>query len=559
MPQFPKNKLAQLVIASCENYGVKNVVISPGSRNASLTVGFVNHQKINTLSVVDERSAAFFGLGIAKQTKNPVAIVCTSGSALLNYYPAVAEAFYSEIPLVIISADRPKNMIDIGDGQTIRQENVLANHTLYNANLLEGDENLALNQQKLEEAFESAIKKQGPVHINVPFSDPLYEFTNQKGIFNFKDINTKTESLLDEIPLDVDELQKFADIWNTSKRKMILVGEYFPNDLIQKQLSHAAKDPSVIILTEASSNVHDNRFINCIDQVIFPFDNRDFEEIKPEILLTFGGQIVSKKIKEFLRKHQPNHHWHISKTVAQDTFFCLSSHFKISAELFFSQFFFLTKIKSSDYQQKWLTYKLIRKKSHQLFLNNCDFCDLKSFEIIFNSFPKEIQVHFSNSAVIRYAQLFELDKSISVFCNRGTSGIDGSTSTAIGAAYSNKNQTVFVTGDISFFYDQTALWNKYIPKNFRIIIINNQGGGIFRFIPGPSATNALDYFETPHNLTAAYLCQMYNFEYTNVSNEKELKNSLIHFYEESNKPKVLEIVTPRTLNDVILKSYFKSL
>ncbi len=559
MPQFPKNKLAQLVISACKHYGVYNVIISPGSRNASLTVGFANHKDFNVLSIVDERSAAFFALGIAQQTKKPVAIVCTSGSALLNYSPAVAEAFYSEIPLVVISADRPKNMIDIGDGQTIRQENVLSNHTVYNANLIEGDENLHQNQLELENAFEATLNQNGPVHINVPFSDPLYEFINTMSSFNFKKLVKNSDSLLDEIPLNVDELQKFADIWNVSKRKMILLGAYFPNELIQKQLSHAAKDESVIVLTEASSNVYDANFINNIDQVIFPYSNGDFDKLKPEILISFGGQIVSKKIKEFLRKYQPKHHWHISKTIAQDTFFCLTHHFKISAELFFSQFFFLTKANSSEYRQQWLSVKLQRKETHLQFLRKCDFSDLKSFEIILNALPKNIKVQFSNSAVIRYAQLFDIDKSLQVFCNRGTSGIDGSTSTAIGAAYANKSQTVLITGDISFFYDQTALWNKYIPKNFRIIIVNNQGGGIFRFIPGPSSTNVLDYFETPHNLTAKYLCQMYNFDYLAVANKVELEKSLIHFYEDSDKPKVLEIFTPRTLNDVILKSYFKSL
>ncbi len=556
---YPKNKLAQLVIAACENYGVKNVVISPGSRNASLIVVYSNHPGFNSLSVVDERSAAFFGLGIAQQSRQPVVVVCTSGSALLNYAPAVAEAFYSEIPLVVISADRPKNMIDIGDGQTIRQENVLSNHTLFNANLIEGDEQLAKNQSLLEEAFEAVLQKNGPIHINVPFSDPLYEFSDKLDVFNFKSLKPHNNSLIDEIPLNVDELQQFAEIWNQSDKKMVLLGEHFPNELIQTQLTHLIEDESVIVLTEASSNVTHEKFINCIDKLIFPFVNNDFNVLNPDILITFGGQIVSKKIKELLRKFQPKHHWHISKNNEQDTFFCLTHHFKISPELFFSQFFFLTKYVKSEYQRKWLLLKKEREQSHNKYLKNCDFSDLKSFETILQNIPPNTHVQFSNSAVIRYAQLFQLDPSLKIFCNRGTSGIDGSTSTAIGAAYINSNQTVLITGDISFFYDQTALWNKYIPTNFRIIIINNQGGGIFRFIPGPSSTNALDYFETPHNLTASYLCEMYRFEYQKVSNEIELKDCLKQFFEETDKPKVLEIMTPRTLNDVILKSYFKSL
>jgi 2-succinyl-5-enolpyruvyl-6-hydroxy-3-cyclohexene-1-carboxylate synthase len=165
----------------------------------------------------------------------------------------------------------------------------------------------------------------------------------------------------------------------------------------------------------------------------------------------------------------------------------------------------------------------------------------------------------SNSAVIRYSQLFDIDKSIQVFCNRGTSGIDGSTSTAIGAATISKKNTVFITGDLSFFYDSNALWNNYIPATFRIILVNNEGGGIFRFIPGPLQSNALDYFETPHNLTAEHLCKMYNFEYVVVENEKDLKLALVSFYNKSKLPKLLEIKTPRATNDQVLKAYFNNL
>lgn len=559
MPQYPKNKLAQLVIAASQNYGVETVVISPGSRNASLIIGFVNQPNVQTLSVVDERSAAFFALGIAQQTQKPVAVVCTSGSALLNYYPAVAEAFYSQIPLVVISADRPKNMIDVADGQTIRQENALINHTFFNANLVEGDENILSNKLKLEDAFLTCINEKGPIHINVPFSDPLYDLAEELTPFTFKEIKKDNNSLLDETPLEVDELQQFADIWNAADKKMVLLGEHFPNELIKKQLEHLIKDPSVIVLTEVSSNVSHPSFINNIDQLIFPLTDEFFESLKPEILLTFGGMVVSKRIKEFLRKHQPKHHWHISKTNAPNTYFSLNHHFEISAELFLSQFFFLTKTKESTYQLDWLKLKERRMQSHQDFLKSCIFSDLKVFELALMSLPTNCQLQLSNSSVIRYAQLFDVNQTVKVFCNRGTSGIDGSTSTAIGAAFASSDQTVLITGDISFFYDQTALWNQYIPNNFRIILINNQGGGIFRFIPGPQSTNALEYFETPHNLTSEHLCQMYGFEYQKVCDEIELNKSLENFYDDSGRPKLLEIITPRAQNDVILKSYFKSL
>ncbi len=554
--KYPKNELAQLVIASCINSAIEDIIISPGSRNAPLTIGFKSCSEIKTYSVVDERSAGFVALGIAQQKKKPVALLCTSGSALLNYYPAISEAFYSDIPLVVISADRPEHMIDIGDGQTIRQKNVFENHSLYNANLMETD--FEENKLKLKTALSKATKEKGPVHINVPFDEPLYETVEDILKLAPEVIKKNPISFLEEEPLDVDFLQGYADKWNKASRKIVLIGSQYPDALLQVQLDHLTKDPSVLVLTETISNVGNNKFINSIDQLIFPLDTDDFEELKPDILLTLGGLIVSKKIKQFFRKFQPKEHWHVDAKKAFDSYQCLSKHFEISSQLFFSQFFFLTKIKESTFQNKWLAVKEERRLKHTAYLENIEFSDLKVHEILYKHIPKHVSLQLSNSSVIRYSQLFDIDSSIKVFCNRGTSGIDGSTSTAIGAAMANEEQTLFVTGDVSFFYDSNALWNSYIPKNFRILLINNNGGGIFKFIPGPSNSDALEYFETPHGLNAKHLCAMHAIEYNVVSDETALIECLGDFYKESEKPKLLEIHTPSEINDTILKAYFNN-
>lgn len=563
MSKYPKKELAQLILQQLVVHKIENVIISPGSRNAPLTIGFVKHPKINALSIVDERSAAFFALGLAQQTRKPVVILCSSGSALLNYYPAIAEAFYSNIPLIVISADRPKHLIDIGDGQTIRQENVFKNHILFGANLIESSIGLKENNKLLQKALQITKEQKGPVHINVPFDEPLYETVETLYDFNvpieIKKDGVVKDSLLDEIPLQVDALQKFADIWNTSSKKMVIIGEYFPDALIQTQLSHIINDSSVLVLTETISNVYHKKFINSIDQLIFPLDEENLEDLKPDVLLTFGGMVVSKKIKQFLRKYQPKHHWHVDNNNAPNTFHCLSYHFKISAQLFFSQFFFLTKNIESNYQKYWLKINEGRKLKHKEHLDSIEFSDLKVFDKVLSSLPKDIQLQLSNSSVIRYLQLFNLNNSLTVFCNRGTSGIDGSTSTAIGAAYAQQKQTVFITGDISFFYDSNALWNNYLKNDFRIILVNNSGGGIFRFIPGPQKSNALDYFETPHQLNASHLCEMYALDYFSANNEIDLLTQLKSFYKPSNKPKLLEIFTPSEKNDKILKKYFLNL
>ncbi len=544
--------LSQLIIESCVAYNVEHVIISPGSRNAPLTIGFTNHPKIKTYSIVDERSAAFFGLGIAQQTQKAVVLVCTSGSALLNYYPAVAEAFYSNIPLIVISADRPKHLIDIGDGQTIRQENVFTNHSLFNANLNDGDDSVEENKKLISKAIQLAVLKAGPTHINVPFDEPLYETINKLTI---NDIDIKPITIEKEIDYDLED---FAKIWNTAAKKIILIGANYPDELLQQQLNKLVTDDSILVFTETTSNVHHPKFINSIDKLIFPLQDIDFEALKPDVLLTLGGLIVSKKIKQFFRKHQPKHHWHVHSEKSLDTFHCLTRHFELSATMFLNYFTSLVENRSSDYQKFWLTVKESRNKKHNQFIKSVEFSDFKVFDTILGKIPNNVQLQLGNSSVIRYVQLFDNNPSIKVFCNRGTSGIDGSTSTAIGAASISKEQTVFITGDISFFYDSNALWNKYIPANFRIILINNGGGGIFKILPGPKKTNALDYFETQHNLTAEHLCKMYNLEYIKATNSAEVSNKLENFFSDNN-PKLLEIFTPNNSNDIVLKNFFKNL
>ncbi|MDO6743605.1 2-succinyl-5-enolpyruvyl-6-hydroxy-3-cyclohexene-1-carboxylic-acid synthase [Tenacibaculum soleae] len=549
---YPKKPLAQLVISACNQFNIDTVVISPGSRNAPLTIGFSNHPDIKTLSVVDERCAAFFAMGVAQQKRKPVVIVCSSGSALLNYYPAIAEAFYSNIPLVVISADRPKHLIDIGDGQTIRQENVFENHILFSANLIEEKNQLKNNTDLLAEALQTAITKKGPIHINVPFDEPLYETIDDLKEFNFLNV------IANEVKQSVN-YQKLSEIWNSSTKKMILVGSNFPDTELQSLLDTFAEDESVLVLTETTSNLYHPKFINSIDKLIFPLTEDDFSELHPDILITLGGMVISKKIKQFLRKHQPKNHWHIDALKAMDTYHCLSEFVQENPIIFLKYLNDHKVVVKSDYQKQWLRKKAARNKKHEEYLCNCEYSDLKAFESILNFIPNNSQVQISNSSTIRYSQLFDLNKTLQVFCNRGTSGIDGSTSTAIGAAFAYKKQTTFVTGDLSFFYDSNALWNANIPNNFRIIILNNAGGGIFRFIPGPLKTNAADYFETPHSLTAEHLAKMYGFKYLAVSSIEELNIGLNDFYSASSQPKIMEIFTPKEINDVVLKNYFKNL
>ena len=551
-----KHPLAQSIIQRCQAHNIKHIVISPGSRNAPLTIGFTANNFFECYSIVDERSAGFFALGIAQQLQQPVALVCTSGSALVNYYPAVAEAFYSRIPLVVISADRPEHLINIGDGQTITQPHVFGSHVLYEANLKEGIKksffkSFKNNDSLINKALEVANIAKGPVHVNVRFSEPLYETieADNDEVEVFK-IN-KNES---KVSLPSSIIKK----WHTSKRKMILVGVNPPESVKQIYLDLIGEDPSIVVLTETTSNLHHSNFFPSIDQLITPLDATDYEALQPEILLTFGGMVVSKKIKTFLRSYAPKLHWHIDPVQANDTFFCLTKHYKWSVNNFLKQLVITNESPvESLYFKTWNQVKKIRLEKHKDYVKSIPFCDFKVFDSVLKHIPSNSMVQSSNSSTIRYLQLFNLNSSLTVFCNRGTSGIDGSTSTAVGASCVSEKPTVFITGDLSFFYDSNALWNNYIPSNFRIIIINNRGGGIFRILPGnKNSENFSTFFETNHTLTAKSISEHFMFDYASASSSDELNPQWDDFYATSQRPKILEIFTPSSENDRILLSYF---
>lgn len=571
---------AQSVVQHCKSKGIQNIVISPGSRNAPLTIGFTEDSYFKCFSIVDERSAAFFALGIAQRLREPVVVVCTSGSALLNYYPAVSEAFYSDIPLVVISADRPAYKIDVGDGQTIRQDNVFHRHIGYSANLkqdvthatdrieryapeyikggVESSQNevQSYNDVALNKAMEVAITTGLPIHINVRFEEPLYDRLKEPSVF------AEIKAIEERLPRGLEHIETCARLWNESSKKMVLVGVNDPNKIEQQFLDVLANDPSVIVLTETTSNLHHPNFFSSIDSIIAPIEKSkdsesQFLKLQPDVLLTFGGLIVSKKIKAFLRAYKPKHHWHIDEVKVYNTFFSLSHHFKMGVNIFFKRFCPELKIVNSDYFSFWNEVKQNYQEKRKAYVEEIEFSDMQVFYLISKGIPEGYQLQLANSSTVRYAQLFDLKPSLEVFCNRGTSGIDGSTSTAIGASLYNKAPTLLITGDLSFLYDSNGLWNNYLRPDLRIIVVNNSGGGIFRILPGKENTsNFEEFFETKHDYKVRKYCEMHNIDYLFSDSEKSLNFAMSVFYEPSERPRLIEVSTPRLLNDKILFGYF---
>lgn len=553
--KYSKKLNVQLIAETFKAFGIEHIVLSPGSRNGALATHFTHHPDFKTYSIVDERSAGFVALGMAQQLRKPVVVCCTSGSALVNYYPAVTEAFYQNVPIIVLSADRPEHLVDNFDGQTIRQKNTLDAHTYHSTQLTEDEstESLTDNLGLIKKAVNSCLQNSGPVHINMPFSEPLYEFQNTIDI-NFEEFKAST-ALSQTIEIDYENL---AQKWNAATKKLVLVGLQYPNEELNKWMKKLADDESVVVLTETTSNLHSKQFFNKIDSVIYSLKDETLEKLKPEILLTIGQNVVSKKIKAFIRNHKPQQHWHLDEFWHPDTFQCLTDKIQSNPVEFLEKFVPKIYQQSSHYFNDWNSIRIEKEILQNQFAEKTGFSDFKVFEKLIQTFPEKAQIQYGNSSVIRYAQLFDHSISNEIFANRGTSGIDGSTSTAAGASIVNGKQTVLVTGDISFFYDSNGLWNNYLPNSFRIILINNGGGNIFKIIPGPENSGVVeDVFETRHHLKAIHLAEMFGFEYVEINSMEELNSEIDGFYQNSEKPKIMEINTSKVENSKVMRAYFE--
>ena len=573
---------AHTVVSLCKSHGIRQVVISPGSRNAPLILGFTNDPYFECFSLVDERSAAFFALGLSQQSGQPSLLVCTSGSALLNYYPAICEAYYSRIPMMVVSADRPPYKIDIGDGQTIRQDKVFQRHIGYEANLEQDlthatsairstgitipDDPVALqlkqeeiqhaNEARVLKAIETARTEQLPVHLNIPLEEPLYGMQKTPPI-------APGPALPDQPQTELADPELWSSVWKDSPRKMVLVGVLPPNSISDRYLEALATNPSVLVFTETTSNLSHREFFPSIDSILAPIEGSDdaeeqWERLRPDLLLTLGGMVVSKKIKKYLRDFPPKRHWHIDPFRALDTFYALERHVEVSPEVFLENLLpHVSPDAGSDYRPHWSAIQNACREKREAYLRKIPFSDFRAFNQIMKAIPANRDVHLANSSTVRYAQLFDRKPAQGVYCNRGTSGIEGSTSTAVGAAWNAARPSVLVSGDLSFFYDSNALWNSYLRADFRMIVIHNSGGGIFRILPGFKESEEFStYFETVHQRSPRHLCEMHGIQYRQASSEETLDKALKDLFEPTEAPVLLEVRTPRKLNNKILLDYF---
>ena len=541
------NILTALLVA----HGVRHAVVCPGSRNAPIVHNLNECPGIKCYPVTDERSAGFFALGIAQATDTPVIVCVTSGTALLNVAPAVAEAHYQHQSLIVISADRPTEWIDQLDGQTLWQPGALASWVSKTVNLPEipptlNSQSSILNSHAwycnrlVNEALLDATSAQHAcIHINVPISEPLFQFTtetlpHERAIYRY----TPTTDH-DYLP------QPLLDDFLQSKQPLLIFGQLTPRRFHYEGMEYLFSH--VIVLHEALSPLTSvSHFEEALDALTAPSD-----ALLPDFILYVGDAIVSKRLKHFLRQATKAHTWRISLTgMVEDTFQNLHGMVVGDAETILQAL--SNKLakhrcchsdQQANYRRLWL--HLLQQAKQKIMATTLPYGEaaaVQLFEQQLQQVKEPYEVHYANSLAVRLANTFA--QGHPVWCNRGVNGIEGSLSTAVGFAAALPSSLVFcIIGDLSFFYDQNALWNQNVSGNLRILLLNNGHGAIFDQLPGLSQSPvARRFISGAHQTTADGCCHQHDIAYQKAENMTALQQGINWLlFSSSDRPCLLEV------------------
>lgn len=519
------------LVHHCLFHGMRHLVISPGSRNAPLTRAFAASE-VNCISIVDERSAAFVALGMAHQLGEPVGVLCTSGSAPLNYGPAIAEAYYLRVPLIVISADRPAHLVDQQDSQTIRQDNLFSNIVKESFTLPEEPEayeDLRRSAEVIHKAFNTALYPDfGPVQINVPLDEPLYanrllEQPIVEPVVLKPSVQEVTESGVDRV----------LRVWNDSTKKMIVCGQQLPSKELNSLLEQFGDDESVVVVAENLSNLKDANFIERPDQILLQKSDSEKAEMAPDCIISFGGHLITKHLKLFLRAHSVKAHFRIDpENKSIDTYKNLTEELICDPTSFFNAFINKAKVsKESDYRNLWHDFE-------ESIPADGEYHALKA---LFTELPAGSIAHLGNSMAVRHVQKLISREDLICHSNRGVAGIDGCLSTAAGTASVTDELVLCCLGDLSFVYDSNGLWNNKLPANLRVVVLNNQGGDIFKRLKGPSESPGYEeFFIANHPVDLQKLVEAYGVTYLH-STADSMADVIEKFYKKSDTAKVLEV------------------
>lgn len=536
------NILTSLLLAK----GVRHAVVCPGSRNAPIVHNLNEAEGITCHPVTDERSAGFYAIGLAQATRQPVVVCVTSGSALLNVAPAVAEASYQHVPLVVVSADRPPQWIGQLDGQTLLQQGAFGSLVRRSVQLPEphDDEERWMCRRLVNEALLLATDRgSAPVHINVPISEPLFTF----------DVERLPEQRVFSLrrSLTVDGPDSLLPGFMAAERPMIVFGQLpdvvVGGDTMQKLIG------SHVVLAEPLSNssyttVHADEAVRLLsspsaDAKVRPHSVADFA---PDYVLYVGDTVVSKNVRRYLRAiHVPSCLLTPDATEVHDPLMSLTDIVECPVESLDTLLASLCdkpKNRTPFYAcWKWL----LRVCSERIDGYEPPFSQMatvKYFESQLEDLDVGVDVHYANSSAIRLANIYASHR---VWCNRGVNGIEGSLSTAAGFSLASSDMVVCVIGDLSFFYDQNALWNSSLRGNLRIILLNNHCGGIFSTLPGLDASPAArGMVAAAHSTDARGICTQNDIGYLKATDMEEMQIGVVTLLtQQSERPMLLEVFT----------------
>ncbi len=536
----------------CHFRGINSIVISPGSRNAPLINAFYSRFGRSCYSIVDERSAGYFALGIAWYTRAPVVLISTSGTAALNYSPAIAEAYYSQIPLLVITADRPGEWIDQLDNQTIRQKEVYRNfikRSYHLPEIINNEQMLRDVHYQLQEAISyTQDNPRGPVHINVPLDEPLYTDlpSASKNIASF---------VMDHHSDDIFIPDELSSAWQNAGNILIIHGQDHPQSGATEVLFAVSELPGVVVIAESISNVNSDTIISLTDPIFSRFRSDLLKS--PDLLIYSGGQVVSKRLKKYLRDFTHLHTWRIGvDDFPIDTFKKKNSLLSAPAVPVYAR---LTQIprnarKHTGYKESWQKVSAEARKLVEHLQKKLPFSDISAMQIILDNLPLNSNLELGNSSAVRLAQFFKAPDTVQIFSNRGVSGIDGCLSAASGTAVASNQLTIAVLGDLSFVYDSNALWNSRLSQYLKVIVLNNRGGGIFSLLEGPSKKIAYEeFFIAYHPVHLQKLAEAFNLDYFCCKDAESLTRELPRFFQANDKAGVLEIKTEREKNIIAYK------
>ena len=499
--------------------GISQWFVSPGSRNAPIIAALLKNENFNLHSFPDERSCAFAAMGNALQFRYPAAFLCTSGSALANAYPAVLEAYYQRIPLLIVSADRPEDRIDQWDGQTIRQNNFFGEYARSACHINARDFTLEDISQAIFSTIQNGLEGiHGPIHINIALPEPIYE-----GIQNPPASHQNIPAFVFKSPEYPPVLPEEVQLLTENKKVLLLVGQHTESRILSDVLDRLQHRVTLICDVTSRQNSYG---LDGWDWALYQREIPD--ELAPDLIITMGMGFISKPLKQVLTKWKPQH-IHVSlHTEIGDPFQTnpqlWQAHEADFAEALYQSQSPIALENSTRYRSQWeefITKQTINFEDlEEPFRSEAQFMNL-----LFDNLDENTHLHLGNSMSVRYGSWVG-KTAAKVFSNRGVSGIDGCLSTAIGDALGNGETPVWVVlGDVSALYDSNALWGT-IPRNLKIIIFNNAGGRIFDFIKGPNAAPEIrDYVHTPVEINFEYLGRLYNVPHQRVNIKTALKHS----------------------------------